>query len=119
MNAPLPEGVSRVPRRSDYEPIVRGLRPFLNDEEVELRASLLLMRDRAMATKPTVCQPSWMLLDTVERIASENAMNARVDLETIRELRRVCINIVCAASSLEAVFQPKLPLGDGEANGRD
>jgi hypothetical protein len=115
MNA-LPEGISRAPRRSDYEPIVKGLRPFIGDEELTLRSSLLLMRDRAMATKNSVCEASWMLLDVVESIAMANAMNDRVDIETLREMRRVCLNIVCAASSLETIFQPKLPLDEGEAN---
>jgi hypothetical protein len=30
------------------------------------------MRDRAMATKATPCEPAWALLDVVERVASES-----------------------------------------------
>ena len=110
-------GVSRVPTRADYEPIVRGLRPFVDGEELELRSSLLLMRDRAMATKSNASEYAWSLLDVVERVASEHAMNHRVDLDTLRELRRVCLNIVCAAASFDAMFQPRLPYG--EAHGGD
>jgi hypothetical protein len=105
----------RVPKRSDYEPIVRGLRPMCDGEELMLRSSLLLMRDRAMATKTRACEPAWMLLDVVERVASENAMNHRVDLESLREMRRLCVMCVCNASGFDALFQPRLPLGEGEA----
>ena len=118
MTAPLPEGVARVPRREDYFPIVKGLRPFLADEEVELRASLLLMRDRAMATKPRACTPAWALLDVVENVASESALNHKLAVDELRELRRLCLNCVASASSFDTLFQPRLPLDDGEANGR-
>jgi hypothetical protein len=118
MNAEIVAGVSRVPRREDYEPIVKGLRPFIEGEELMLRSSLLLMRDRAMATKNGACEPAWMLLDIVERVANENAMNHKIDVETLRELRRISLNCVCAASSFDALFQPRLPLEDGEANAR-
>jgi hypothetical protein len=110
VNAPLVPGVSRPPRKEDYFAIVQGLRPLCEGEELQLRASLLLMRDRAMATKKSACEPSWGLLEVVERLANENAMNHRVKLDDLREIRRVCLNIVCAASSLDTLFQPRLPL---------
>ena len=116
MNA-LPQGVSRPPRREDYEPIVKGLRPFVEGEELLLRSSLLLMRDRAMATKRAACEPAWALLDVVERQASDNAMNERVSIEDLRELRRLCINCVMAASGFDMLFHPRpLAIDKGEAN---
>lgn len=117
MNA-LPEGISRVPVRSDYEAIVKGLRPMCDGEELMLRTSLLLMRDRAMATKPRASEYAWSLLDVVERVGADHAMNHRVDVESLREMRRICLNIVCAASSFDGMYQPRLPLEEGEANGR-
>lgn len=111
---PLP----RVARKDDYVPIVRALRPWMNDEEAELRASLLLFRDRACTTKPSCCEPSWALLDVVERIGSENAMNYRVPVDHLRELRRLCSQCVMAARDFDLLFQPRLPLDDGEAHGR-
>lgn len=113
-------GVSRPPRAEDYAPIVRGLRPFLSDEEVQLRSSLMLMRDRAISTKgaSTTCAPSWALLDVVEQVASESAMNHQVPVETLKELRRLCVQCVMAASNFDTLFQPRLPLNDGEADGR-
>lgn len=114
----LVAGIARPPRRSDYLPIVRGMRPFVSDEEADLRASLLLMRDRAMATKSNASEYAWALLDVVERVGAEHAMNHRVDVESLREMRRICLNIVCAASSFDSMYQPRLPLEDGEADGR-
>jgi hypothetical protein len=72
VNAPLVPGVSRPPRKEDYFAIVQGLRPLCEGEELMLRSSLLLMRDRAMACKNAACAPSWALLDVVERVASES-----------------------------------------------
>jgi hypothetical protein len=121
MSADIVPGVRRPPTRADYEPIIRSMRPFVEGEELMLRSSLLLMRDRATATKlrETTCAPAWALLDVVERCASESAMNHLLDIEYLRELRRLCLNCVAAASSFDTLFQPRLPLGDdGEANAR-
>jgi hypothetical protein len=113
---PLPV---RPPRREDYEPIVKGLRPLCAGEELMLRTSLLLMRDRAMATKQIACEPAWHLLDVVEREASSAALDHRITLDDLRELRRLCIMCVCNASSFDTLYQPRLPgLDEGEANGR-
>ena len=111
-------GVARPPRRSDYEQIVRGLRPHVGEEELTLRSSLLLMRDMAMGRKNSACEPAWMILDVIERIATENGMNHRVDVETLRELRRICLSCACAASSLDTLFAPPLPLDQGGADAR-
>jgi hypothetical protein len=116
MNAEVIPGIARPPRRSDYEPIVRGLKPLCDGEELDLRSSLLLMRDRAMATKPRACEPAWRLLDVVENVARETALNPRMGLEQLRELRRLCLNTVATASSFDTLYQPRLPL-DGEAAG--
>jgi len=118
VNAELVPGVSRPPKREDYVPIVKGLRPFCDGEELTLRTSLLLMRDRAMATKRSASEPAWLLLDVVERQASQNAMNHLMQIEDLRELRRLCLNCVMAASGFDMLYQPRLPLDEGEANGR-
>jgi hypothetical protein len=113
MSAELPAGISRVPQRSDYEGIVKGLRPLCDGEELMLRSSLLLMRDRAMATKQRACAPAWALLDVVESIASECALNHKLAVDDLRELRRLCLNCVASASSFDTLFQPRLPLEEG------
>lgn len=109
---PLPV---RPPNRADYEPIVRGLKPLCDGEELMLRSSLLLMRDRAIATKQRACEPSWMLLEIVERAASDAALNHRWRLDDLRELRRLCVTCVMTASSFDTLLQPSLPGIEGEA----
>jgi hypothetical protein len=112
---PLP----RPTRRSDYEPIVKAIRPWIGEEELMLRSSLLLMRDRAAATKPVACAPAWALLDIVEREASEAALSHRIELDDLREIRRLCVMCVSHASSFDTLYQPRLPgMDEGEANGR-
>jgi hypothetical protein len=114
VNAEVVPGIARPPRRSDYVSIVKGLLVLCDGEELELRSSLLLMRDRAMATKPRACEPSWHLLDVIENVARETALNPRMGVEQLRELRRLCLNTVATASSFDTLYQPRLPL-DGEA----
>lgn len=110
---------SRPQRREDYEPIVRSLRPNIGDEELKMRANLLWYRDRAMATKPIACEPSWTLLDVVEREASAVALDHRVDLPALREITRLAALIVGAALGFDRIYSPTIPgLVDGEANGR-
>jgi hypothetical protein len=109
----------RAPRRSDYEPIVKAMRPHCEGEELELRASLLLMRDRAMATKKIACTPAYALLDVVENVANESALSFAVSKDQLRELRRLCLSCVAAASSFDTLYQPRLPgIVQGEANER-
>lgn len=108
----------RAPRREDYEPIVKGLLPYCEGEELRLRTGLLLMRDRAMATKAMASQSSWALLDIVEREAGEVALRG-CKIDDLREFRRLCVQCVMTASGFDMLYQPSLPgLEKGEANGR-
>lgn len=116
MNAP--GGIARPPRREDYEPIVRGLKPLCDGEELMLRTSLLLMRDRAIATKATACEASYVLLELVERETSIAALHHSIDIPSLTEFRRLCIQCVLAASSFDTLYQADLPLTKGEAHGR-
>jgi hypothetical protein len=118
MNADVVPGIGRPPKRSDYDAIVRGLKPLCDGEELLIRTSLLLMRDRAISTKPIACEAAWALLDIVDREASDAALNQRAKLDDLRELRRLCIQCVMTASGFDMLYQPRLPLEEGEANAR-
>lgn len=83
-----------------------------------LRTSLLLMRDRAMATKPTACESAYALLDIVEREASIAALHHSIDVPSLIEFRRLLVQCVMTASSFDTLYQADLPLTKGEANGR-
>lgn len=104
------------PTREDYLPHVRVFMPAVQGEELEMRASLLLMRDRAMATKGFCSEEAWHILDHVERLASRYAFTP-MPKEDVGELRRILLNLVAAASSLEGVFAPQLPFGEPQGNG--
>lgn len=107
----------RPARREDYEPIVRGLLPLCAGEELDMRAGLLMMRDRALATKSTACQSSWELLDIVERECAFAAFRA-MPIEDLKEFRRLCVLCVMAASGFDQLYQPRLPGSvEGEADG--
>lgn len=105
----------RPPRRSDYEPIVRGLRPLCDGEELMIRTSLLLMRDRAIATKPIACASAWALLDIVEKEVNEIALRT-IPIEDLRQFRYLCLRCVTTASGFDVLYQPGLPGLEGEAN---
>lgn len=107
----------RAPVRDDYAPIVRGIIPFCDGEELQLRCSLLLMRDRAMAAKRAACEASWALLDLVERESSQVAFRG-MPIDDLREFRRLCVRCVSTASGFDMLYQPRLPI-EGEADGRD
>ncbi len=110
------------PKREDYIPIVRNFLPSAEGEQLTLRASLLLMRDRAMATKPIACEESWHLLDLVERTAARDAFRPMSDAE-LTELRRLLVMCVATASSFDTLFihapalAAQLAAGEPDARG--
>jgi hypothetical protein len=110
MNAPL----NHYPKREDYEPAVRAFLPGVAEDELGLRAGLLLMRDRAMATKPIACEESWHLLDLVERTAGREAFRS-MPIDELNEVRRLLIRCVSTASGFDSLYAPQLSLeGPGD-----
>lgn len=105
----------RHPKREDYEPNVRMFLPSAQGEELELRASLLLMRDRAIATKPIACEEAWQILDLVERTASRDAFRS-MRMDELREIKRLLIRLVSTASGFDSLWAPKLDLGERTAS---
>jgi hypothetical protein len=106
----------RPARREDYIPIIQGLLPFCDGEELRLRSGLLLMRDRALATKATASESAWALLDVVEREAAVAAFRT-MPLDDLKEFRRLCVQCVMTASSFDTLYAPRLPgLEQGEAH---
>lgn len=102
------------PKREDYEPAVKCFLPGAKGEELELRSSLLLIRDRSMAAKPGCSEEGWQILDLVERTASRDAFRS-MRLDELRELKRLLIRLVSTASGFDAMWAPVLDLGDAPA----
>ena len=116
MNEIVP-GVPRPPRKEDYVPIVRAhlLGRRIEGEELTLRTSLLLMRDRAIATKPIASEPGWHLLDIVEKQAGVAALCTSISVEDLRQFRYLCLRCVGTASDFDMLYSAH-PAGDGEAD---
>lgn len=106
MNAPA----HLMPTRESYFSTVRAFKPLCEGEELECRASLLLMRDKAMATKRRASESAWAILDVVQKLADDNALEYRTSLGDLREIRRQCIRLVGCAAGLDMIFAPQLPL---------
>lgn len=102
MNQPV--AIPRPPRREEYIPIIKALRPHIGEEELALRASLMLLRDRAIATKPAACEPAFILLNVIQEQASEAALNWRMPIDVLREIRRLCIMCAANASSFNTLW---------------
>ena len=98
-----------MPQRSDYFPAVRAFVPACGEEELECRASLLLMRDRAMSTKRRSCEYGWTVLDLVENLANDHALR-QMSLDDLKQVRSLAIRLVTCASGLDMLFAPQLPL---------
>lgn len=105
------------PKREDYEPAVKCFLPSAHGEELELRASLLLMRDRALATMPIACEEAWTLLDLVQRTAGRDAFRS-MRMDELREIKRLLIRIISTASGFDGLWAPQLDLGEKHGRGR-
>lgn len=117
MNAPgeIVKGVSRT----DYEAVVKSLRPHVGDEELKLRSSLLLARDVAMATKAYACESAWKLLDVIERETSAVALDHHFKPDDLRKVHELVKHCAIAAQGFDKLYQPMFPgISDGEANAK-
>lgn len=103
MNA---EGGQDVRPRHRYRPTVEAFLPGCAGEELELRCSLLLLRDNATVIKGSIAGEAWPLLDHVERLASEYALSS-MKLDSLRQLRRAVVMITAQANTLDALFAPR------------
>lgn len=98
-------------QRQDYYPMVKAFMPHAEGDELDCRASLLLMRDRAMSTQRVASEYGWLVLSFVQRIASENALRS-MPLDDLREIRRLAIRLVTCAAGFDAMFAPQLPFDE-------
>jgi hypothetical protein len=100
----------RYPQREDYYPTVRAFLPGCEGEELDNRASLLLMRDRALATKPACSDVGWEILDLVQRTASDLAFKSMPAVE-LKTARYLLVRLISAASGFDSMWAPQLDLG--------
>lgn len=103
-------GTYRPTRREDYAPIVKGLLPLCEGEELKLRSSLMLLRDRALSTKAhavdDMSASAWALLEIIIREADEAALQG-MPLEALTEFRALCMECALLAQRFERLYQPQ------------
>jgi hypothetical protein len=104
----------RPPKRSDYAPVVKGLIPLCEGEELQMRCSILLVRDKSLASMRRCSEESHGVLAEVHRLASQYAFEA-IPTEELRELRYRLVMLTACASGLE-MFAYRLACPDGGAN---
>jgi hypothetical protein len=99
MNAPA--NIRLAKRRDEYRPTVERMLPGVEGEELQLRCSLLLMRDSASATLRHCSEDAAGVLQQVESLAAVYAFTP-LPLDELRELRRTLVRLTSCASGLEA-----------------
>lgn len=106
MNAPA------AMRRQDYEPTVRALMPASEGEEMEIRCSLLLMRDCALSAKRYCSEDAWPVMDHIERLAADYAFRS-VPIDKYREFREALRKLVAACACLDSAAAQEAQTGEG------
>lgn len=95
MNAPLVHE-----SRRQYVSTVSAFMPGAQGDELDIRCSLLLMRDCAAVAKGSCSEEAYPILDHVERLASRYAFQG-MPIEDLHELRKVMRQVVAAAACLD------------------
>ena len=88
------------PARDRYIPIVRQHVPTCQGKELELRCSLLMVRDQSASALRRCSEEAYGVLAEVHRLSSENAF-AAMPLAELAELRRQLVQLTACASGLE------------------
>ena len=99
MNAP-----ARIPsrERSAYYPQIDTFMPGCEEEERELRASLMLMRDNATAALKWSAPDACDLLEVVQRQCTVNCFTV-MSVDDLREFRAIMVRTLTCASSLHTL----------------
>jgi hypothetical protein len=96
MNAP-----ARIrPARAKYEPIVTHHMPLCEGQELDLRCSILQMRDNATSRLRRCSEEAYGILQDIQRLGTQYAY-ARIPLEELKELRYRLLQLTQTASGLE------------------
>jgi hypothetical protein len=104
------------PARDRYTGIVKHHLPGCKGEELELRCSILLMRDQAGSSLRQCSEDAAGALSEVQRLATVYAY-ASIPVEELKELRYRLLQLTQTASGLE-MFAYRIAYPDGGANGR-
>ena len=90
--------------RSRYRPVVQTFFPIADDEEIELRSSLMFIRDSSKSKLRACSHTTRPFRQCLERLASHYAF-APMALPQLWFVRGTLIRMAAAVSSLEFVDQ--------------
>lgn len=111
MNAPA----KIKPSRARYVPIVKHHLPRCEGKELDLRCSILFLRDQATSTMQRCSDEAHGTLSEVQRLGSDYAY-AYISIEQLEEVRYLLLRLTTCASGLERLaFKLAYP----EAGGSD
>lgn len=113
MNAP-----AKIPSaRDQYRPQVRRFMPGCEGRELELRCSLLLLRDQATSRMRNCGGEAYDVCALIVRLVCEYAL-ASMPIERLEELRYEAVRLATCASGLD-MFASKLCATDEAAGGQN
>jgi hypothetical protein len=105
------------PARDRYLPIARHHLPGCEGEELQVRCSILLMRDQASSSLRRCSDEAAGTLNEVQRLATLYAY-APIPLEELKELRYRLLQLTQTASGLEMfAYRLAFPEGGADAGG--
>lgn len=100
MNAPA---AFKAPTWQDHRPRVRAMFPAASDEELEIRARLLHLRDLAQDAMPRSYEEAHYLLNAAQRMAGRYALEPLTP-DQLREMRRILVMATTTASSMQVLM---------------
>lgn len=116
MNAPAQIAPAKTtPSRDRYIPIVKQHLPVCRGKELELRCSLLMMRDKASSSLTRCSDDAYYTLHEVQRLAAAYAY-VPMPLDELEQLRYQLLRLTSCASGLE-MFAYRL--ANPNAGGKD
>lgn len=98
MNAP-----AATIRWEDFRPTALAIFPAATNEELEVRARLLLIRDLSLGALGYASEEAWHLLKAISEMAGRYALEP-ITLDQLREMRRVLVMASAAANSMQVLM---------------
>lgn len=97
------EGGLRHSPRYRYRPIVQGLIPWCDVTELDLRCSILLLRDQASQAVRHCSDDAEAPYSEVVRLGSIYAFGSTLSPAQLSNLRRALVHMTLAAGALDAL----------------
>ena len=109
---PRPKGsVRRL--RDQYRPIVSALLPWCGDKELDLRCSILLLRDQASQSHHRSSSDSVVIYQEIARLGCLYALGSSLSCDQLAMLRQTMVRLMLAAKALDEISPSQQELDAG------